>query len=376
MSKLLTVFDNHEPLNNVVSALTLKVEEVYLLYHHEKAKLYFKNITTVLKKYGIKKIHFVHLIFDDKQINNILNRNRDIVVDVGGAKYISLLIFEQALKRNNRIIYFDDEENVIKDYRTHTVIYKHVFKLTIEDVLRLKGGKIKDQMHKQYHDIASNHTIIKMVENNLDNYQNLIRYISKLNSILNNKSYKGNRTYLLDSDQLESIKTDNAFRRIQDLFTIKQNRLIFKTENLRKLICISGAIMENYIYLKLKESKKFDDVIMSAVIDFSDDKYRHPVRCELDIIVIKNNRLLFCSVKSSKAETADLNEIYVHNERFGNALSKAVLCLGEELDRKYPSIYAKAEELDVYIVDRSSIEKGLTKTFLKIVDGTYTYDEL
>ena len=376
MNKLITVFDNYEPLNNVISALTFKVDEVFLLYHHKKEEKFFRNITSVLKKYGIENIHFVHLTDDDKQINNIIKKNKDIIFDVGGAKYLSLVLFEKALGMKNKIIYFDDEENVIKDYRTHTVLRNKVFKLTIEDVLQLKGGKIKSQMHKTYSDKRTNDTIVKLVENNIDEYPSLIRYISKLNSLLNSSSYRGRRSYVLDKNKLYNIKTDKGYRMIGDLFKIENNILTFKTEALRQLICISGAILENYLYIKLRESKKFDGVEMSTVIDFSEDKYKHPVRCELDCIVIKDNCMLMISCKSSKAETEDLNEIYVHNNRFGNALSKAVLCVGEEIDRKYPSIYAKAEELSVFIVDESSIKKGVANTFLQIFDGTYSYDEL
>ena len=87
------------------------------------------------------------------------------------------------------------------------------------------------------------------------------------------------------------------------------------------MISVAGAFLENYLYLKLDESGLFDDIKMSAVIDFSDDKYAYPVRCEIDCLIIKDNRLLFVSCKSSKADATTLNEIYVHNHRFGNALS-------------------------------------------------------
>ena len=116
---------------------------------------------------------------------------------------------------------------------------------------------------------------------------------------------------------------------------------------------------------------------MSVIIDFSDEKYSHPVRCEIDCLVIKDNQLLFCSCKSSKATTDDLNEIFVHNRMFGNSRSKAVMFVGEELDRRYPSIYAKSIELGIYVVDKSSLlNKGAAAIFMEICEGTYKYDQL
>ena len=58
-------------------------------------------------------------------------------------------------------------------------------------------------------------------------------------------------------------------------------------------------------------------------------------------------------------------------------LSKPVICIGEDLDRKYPSVYAKAEELGVYVVDKSSfLNKGVAQTFIEIINDKYVYDEL
>ncbi|MBR5755693.1 MAG: hypothetical protein IKX97_07760, partial [Erysipelotrichaceae bacterium] len=107
------------------------------------------------------------------------------------------------------------------------------------------------------------------------------------------------------------------------------------------------------------------------------EKYSHPVRCEIDCLIIKDNQLLFTSCKSSKASTDDLNEIYVHNKMFGNCRSKPVIFVGEELDRRYPSIYAKGIELGIYIVDKSSLlNKGVDEEFREIAEGTYKYDQI
>ena len=102
-----------------------------------------------------------------------------------------------------------------------------------------------------------------------------------------------------------------------------------------------------------------------------------PVKCEIDLVAIRNNRLLFISCKSNKVETPALNEIYVHNSMFGNALSVPVICVCEDIDRRYPSIYAKAEELGIYMIDKSNlIEEDFPEIFHEIVSGVYEYDLL
>ena len=195
--------------------------------------------------------------------------------------------------------------------------------------------------------------------------------------MLDDDNYLGNNTFYLDEEKRRNILTDVSYRKICDLFMIEEDSIIFKNSRLRNLIGVSGAILENYIYIKLSESGCFDDVKMSVVIDFADEKYSHPVRCEVDCLVIKDNHLLFVSCKSTKVDTTALNEIYVHNSKFGNCLSNAAICVCEELDRKYPSFYAKGQELGIYLIDRSSFKKNeIAEAFRSIFDGTYKYDEL
>ena len=280
-------------------------------------------------------------------------------------------------RKNNRIIYYDDEENVIKDYRTHKVVDVEVIKLKIEDVLTLKGGEIISQLHQNITDQRNRDVIIRLVESNLQDYASFIKYMSLVNNKLSENNYLGNYEYRINKNDYAELMSQNIFRGISELFELKQDRISFKNRKIKDVVMVSGTFLENYLYLKLSELDYFDDIKMSVVIDFSDEKYSHPVRCEIDCLIIKDNQLLFASCKSSKTTTDDLNEIYVHNKMFGNSRSKPVIFVGEELDRRYPSIYAKAIELGIYIIDRSSMStNGLGEEFRKIIEGTYKYDKV
>ncbi|MBQ6334668.1 MAG: DUF1887 family protein [Erysipelotrichaceae bacterium] len=373
--KILTVYDDNDPLNNVISALTLKADEIFFVYHHEVNKKNFENIDKVLKKYLEIKTTYIMLEDDKKQLSEIFQQNKDLIVDVGGAKYLSLVLFEMVKDTDNKIIYYDDDENCIKDYRSHTILYENVFKLQIEDVLCLRGGEIKEYMHRSVNDKQAKDAIVSLVENNMENYGAFIRYITKLNSIISSAHYLGANTYQLEENQRLDLISDAVYDRISELFTIKEGKLKFTSKKLKEMTAVAGAFLENYLYIKLSESGKFDDIKMSAVIDFAEEKYIYPVRCEIDCLIIKDNKLLFVSCKSTKADASTLNEIYVHNHRFGNVLSMPVLCVCEDLDRKYPSTYAKGEELGIYLVDRSSFMNGeISEVFASILDGTYVYD--
>ena len=375
MNKLLTVYDDKEPLNNVISALSIDVDEVFYVYHHSYSESVFNNIKRVINKYKNINLSFIEIKDDEKEIKELIDK--DTIIDVGGAKYLSLLMFDLVLKKKNKIIYYDDEENTIKDYRSHKVLIKDVFKLDIDDILRLRGGEIKSQLHKNVNDEESKHVVVKVFEDNLHDYNEFIKYLTIVNSKISDNNYLGNNEYAINTDDFKQFSKLNRFNNVDELFELKDNKIIFKSRKFKELVSVSGAILENYIYIKLKEANYFDDIRMSTVIDFSDDKYIYPVRCEIDCLLIKNNHLLFVSCKSSKAATDDLNEIFVHNKMFGNCLSKPVMVVGEELDRKYPSIYAKGEELEIFLVDKSCfLENNVAKVFQNIIEGNYKYDEI
>ena len=219
MIRLVTVYDDKEPLNNVISALTLDVNEVVYLYHHEVSRNRFKNIRLVLKKYKNIRTRFLQLKNDEEEIRELISDTETAITDVGGAKYLSLLLFELAEKNGNCIVYFDDEENVIKVYRGHKIIAKEAFRLQIEDVLKLRGGEIKSSMHKPSSDYRTKKTVIELVENNLDSYPTLIKFITKVNSILSASKKKNTRTYILSASNVRNIESDACFARIGDLLT-------------------------------------------------------------------------------------------------------------------------------------------------------------
>ena len=375
MSRLLTVYDDKEPLNNVINEISLDVDEVFYVYHHEVPRTSFNNIARVIRNHKKVDLHFVQLDDDEKQLRELIDENT--IVDVGGAKYLSLVLFDMCARLNNKVIYYDAEENLIKDYRTHKPLEIEVVKLNIEDALRLRGGEIVSQLHHNVTEKENKEIIIKLVEENLDDYSAFIKYMTLVNNKMSDNNYLGNYEYAINKRDYDELVGENVFNYIDELFSLMDDRIKFINRKIRDIVTVSGTFLENYLYIRLSEADYFDDIKMSVIIDFSDEKYSHPVRCEIDCLVIKDNQLLFCSCKSSKASTDDLNEIFVHNRMFGNSRSKAVIFVGEELDRRYPSMYAKAIELGIYVVDKSSLlSKSASTVFKEICEGTYKYDNL
>lgn len=375
MSKrLLKTFEEDNNLNNVLVPLSIDIDEVIYVYHHDVSQRKIRNCSKVLEKY--KKIKVLYKKVTEDEVHALISE--DTIIDISASKYLSIVLYEEALRNGLKVIYYDEEERVIKEYNDHHVYTDRIFCLKIEDIVTLGGGRIVSEMHRPVESRRSIDLIYRSVDLAQDQYGLFTAYVSRVNSLLSD--YQSTRNvYRLNDSTVRKIVGDEQYSRYKelDLFEINGNELRFYNSDIRRIFMVSGAFLENYIYHKLLESGYFDDVMMSCTIEFNDEKWKYPVNCEIDCMVLKNNNLLFVSVKSNKVEKDDLNEIKVHNVVFGNRQSSPVICINSDLSDKKPSIYAKAEELGVYVIDSSSFRNGeLVDKFISIMEGTYEYEEI
>ena len=378
MTTIIKIFDDKEYLNNVLPPLTLDIRHVVFLYHHKQNKRHLKSTVDVLKRYGEFKVDFIELKNDEKEISDLLEKHQEFVVDISANRYLTMLLFEKALRYKQPIIYYDSEENVIKDYRKHQIIAKDIFKLSITDLIELSGGEITMHMHAEpsADDLKTNSIIKKVMQEALNNYAGFITYIQKVNHLLGSGK-ENDLSYYLDQNKIERIVNDPQYRILAkyNLFKIEGRRLSFLNKTIRSLFQVSGSWLESYLYIILKESGHYDEVMMSVIIDFSQsNNNEYPITCEVDGIVLKDNHLLFISSKSNKVETDALNEIKTHQERFGNNLSHPIICTLEDLSDKNPSIFLKAQGLKIAVIEKQHFQNNQVIMLLdKIINNSYVY---
>lgn len=372
--RLIKTFEELSNFNNVIVPLSIDVEEVVFVYHHDVSQREINDCYETIKKYKDIKVEFKKV--DEDSVVDLINENT--IIDISGYKYISFVIHELAIKHNLETIYYDSKDEVIKSYREHQIFTDNIYRLKIVDLVKLGGGVIKDNLHNPVKKRETIELINKIIESVSDKYNQFTNFVSKINSYINDNNHH-KTSYELNDEVIKNIEGNDFYQKNKDLnlFTINGNCLTFFNEEIREVFIVSGAFLENYIYHKLLDSKCFDDVMMSTTIVFNNEQYKYPVTCELDCLVLKDNNLLFTSIKSNKVDTNDLNEIKVHDCMFGNERSKPVICINNDLNEKKPSIYAKAEELGIYVVDNSDLlDNKLVDKFLSIMNDTYKYDKL
>jgi len=144
-------------------------------------------------------------------------------------------------------------------------------------------------------------------------------------------------------------------------FALKGEKISFKFKNhtIKTLLNDFGVWLEIHIYKSVVDSGKFDDALMSVIIDWN-DKANEPddVFNEIDVVVIKGVTPLFISCKAGIVSTAALNEIKVLTERFGSDIAKAVLVTTTDLSEISAKTYRRAVEMGIRVIDLSDLQKS------------------
>ncbi len=371
------VFEDDKMLDNVIVPIAMGADHVFYFSHVDHSEKSM-NICREFLKRNESGCSFLFMD-EDYDLEYWFRRYPSAIVDMTGARYILLRLFELANQYQNPIFYFDSEENTIKNYRARKSMSYPYPLLTIEDIVYLGGGTIQKHIHNAPNLNNKEHCelIRRAVEMNIDQYDRFVSYVNSVHSMVG--KFDGETTEISD-EAVKKIKNYELTRTMKELrlFTINGNAFSYRSREVKQLFEVAGSWLESYLYIKMKESELFDDVMMSVVIDFSSRRRTpYPVTCELDLLALRDNRLIFISCKSNKVDSSALYEVKLHSTLFGNQLSTSAVCTAEELDRRNPSIYTKARELGIAVIDRSLMkEDHAVDALLDAALGKFEYEEI
>ena len=376
---LIKVFDEYEYLYNVMIPLSLPFKHIVFLHRSNlKCDLkVVKNATELLKSKG-RTVKFLEIKEDRNDIEKLLNDSSQATIDIGGShRYLSFYLFEKVITQDRPIIYYDMIENVIKNYRTHSIITKDLYRFSIKEMISLSGALYLENMHQtpDLNDEEMLASIKGVIEDSVEDYQAFTRYIGTLSQVL--PPLEG--LIILEDKQIQTITQHPLYKRLlkHNIMRVEGHELKVGKPIYRHLLKNIGSWLECYLYIEMQKSGLFDDVKMSAVIDYLERGGNCPISCEIDVVGIQNNRLILISCKSNKVETEALNEIKVHNLSFGNFLSRAAICTMDDLNIKNPIVFRKAKEYDVAIIDKTAfVHKSVALVLNKILEGTYEYEKI
>ena len=143
--------------------------------------------------------------------------------------------------------------------------------------------------------------------------------------------------------------------------TVKRGERVkfdFADAQIRTWLRDIGSVLELYIYKACLDTDIFQDVRTSVVVDWEGDFQRDNVTNEIDVMATRGIVPVLISCKTCDVSTEALNELAVLRDRFGGAISRAVIVTAE---RCRAITRHRASELGIDVIDLDDLKSRKIK---------------
>lgn len=131
-----------------------------------------------------------------------------------------------------------------------------------------------------------------------------------------------------------------------------------------------GSVLELYVFKACIDAGIFEDVVSSAVVDWSDDRGHANVSNEIDAVAARGVIPLFISCKTCAVKTEALNELAILRDRFGGKGAKAAIVTSEKCNA---AARHRAAQLGIAVIDAEELAREKLihrlKVIMKLVDA-------
>lgn len=361
--------------DNIYATLIFQPKEVCFLIDQNdaSAKAQFLNTAAFLKQKveGIhvtcREIDFKKILVIDDDLKAILN---DAILDLGGGEdRIKIPLLNYFLTNHLAVCYFDMENETLMMMNTDESMKQlELPELTLADIIQLAGGELY-LLKAQDLPLQSDHhkKILKIALHNIKSWNNFSDYLSYVFSHYANESLGVEKApmKIRDANGHMRMCDKNIFSQltIQGILKnvyMKNNQVSFEVsdDSILNLLTRVGDILEEHIYFEFVQSKCFDEVVLSAKIDWSNNlKYAIKVENEIDLIARKGRQIFFISCKSGSLKNENIHEIVLMAQRFGTAECVPVLATMDILEENGEVLKERCRYMNCLLIDGKDIEK-------------------
>ncbi len=151
---------------------------------------------------------------------------------------------------------------------------------------------------------------------------------------------------------------------LSDLKIVPEQEVSFRFRDLqiRTWLRDVGSVLELYVWKACQDAGVFDDVILSAVVDWEGEDNTADVTNELDVVATSGLVPVFLSCKTCEVRTDALNELAVLRDRFGGQMARAAV-ITSELGGS--AMRSRASELGIDVIDRTELDAPSLRTRLR-----------
>ena len=358
------------PIENVLGTEMFRPEETVLICPQEVAD--DRELQRSMRKYfeyrGIPvKLTFVAASLLDaekveKTLEKVLEAHEDCAIDIAGGSEAALFA-AGAISGDTPVYTYSRKRNMFFEIKNAPFAraLPCTVRLNAESCFLMAGGtllpgredneKLKDRL-PQIDALFSVYTSHRRIWNRQ------ISYYQKLSQSADpSLKADGRRTGKADNGIVtadEGMLRDLESAGLINSLSVTEESVSFRfaDEVVRFWLRDMGSVLELQVYRACLAAGCFDDVILSAVVNWkADEKRRDAVTNEIDVMAVCGIQPVFISCKTCEIKTEALNELAILRDRFGGKGSRAIIVTSAAGTKSRAVMRRRAAELDIEVIE-------------------------
>ena len=369
MKTLIELYDQM-PIKNVLGPEMFWPEETIFICPPEvesnrelrrSLRKYFEHRNCPMKLTFIP-VSMVDAVKVEKVLREVLETHRDSAVDISGGTDATLFA-AGAVSENTPVFTYSRKKNAffeIKNAPFARSLPCNV-RLNAESCFLMAGGTLlpgREDNAALMNRLEDIDRLFAVYADYRRVWNRQISYIQKLSSseagVLDARgplSLKaGNKNVTADRGLFRELEREGL---ILDLELGKEEIAFrFPDESTRFWLRDIGAVLELQVFRACLEAGVFDDVVLSAVVNWQGGQsQRDSVTNEIDVVAVRGIQPVFISCKTCEIRTEALNELAILRDRFGGKGSRAIIATSAMATKSRSPMRKRAAELDIEVIE-------------------------
>ena len=369
MKTLIELYDE-EPMRNVLATEMFQPEETVLVCPPEIAKDsgYENNLRRYLKHRGFRgRLTLTSASLLDAHrvaevLREILKTREDCAIDISGGTDAALFAAGM-VSREIPVFTYSRHSNCFFEIQNASFArgLPCTVRLDTEACVMLAGGELlpgREDNRKLRELLPEIDLLFDIFRTFRREWNRQITYLQQISDAADPElRAAGPRTVKVDrgsvtvnEELLLRLAEDGLILNLQ--LTEEEVAFTFPNPTIRFWLRDVGSALEVYIYKACLNAGVFDDVVLSAVVNWhSDGVKKSLVTNEIDVVAVRGVVPLFISCKTCAVKTEALNELAILRDNFGGKGSRAMIVTTSGTSRGSLTMRKRASEMGVEVLD-------------------------
>ena len=357
------------PIENVLGTEMFRPEETVFICPQEVAedKELHRSMENYFAYRGIPvKLTFVAASLLDtvkveKTLKRVLESHEDCAIDIAGGSDAALFA-AGAISGDTPVYTYSRRRNMFFEIKNAPFArgVACTVRLDAESCFLMAGGTLlpgREDNAKLKERLPQIDALFSVYADHRRIWNRQISYYQKLSSGEDSLKAEGPLTGKADNGRVtvdEGMLLDLEKAGLISQLTVTKESVSFRfpDETVRFWLRDMGSVLELQVYRACLAAGCFDDVILSAVVNWrADEKRRDAVTNEIDVMAVRGVQPVFISCKTCEIKTEALNELAILRDRFGGKGSRAIIATSAPSSKSRNVMRKRAAELDIEVIE-------------------------